>query len=443
MPDILGVNPYAPTVFDKALGTMGSVEDLTGKALQNQGQVFQNQRQQQMAKLPFGGYQLPGQAGQVLALENLRMIFGPNSPQYLQARTAFDLDQQSTKSRVGYQDALVNSMDKRYASPLGKEQIESEQTRYGYAPTGQNWNQVIGRSAKNDAIMPLGKPQPSQLSADNGVQTYGVAPAPNFNANAPAAVAPASTTKQQPDLFPIDENAKYQGVSTAATMPEPENINPVTGLPARAANNEFYNQYRLRLQRNTTDGDARKRNLLATNIEKSLDSINPEDLVQYAGLRGKGQETWQKVKSGLGGKSSPEFDKYEVSAQTAQLLAGQIRQFYGDSIQPSVRQELQTLTNPNEWYSNPDLMLKKYYAMRNLLSNEMRTYRDAMKGVDVYQNNQSLAVIPPETFPSDRAKKAWISTLTPEQKEYVKNMLRQSSGKNAGYVMEVEPMGAR
>jgi hypothetical protein len=138
----------------------------------------------------------------------------------------------------------------------------------------------------------------------------------------------------------------------------------------------------------TTDSSARQKNLYATNIDKTLQYINPDDLAQGAGVKG---YLWQKenqLKSILG-QEDPAYDKYINASKAADMLAGQIRQFYGTSIQPSMLEELKEITNPSFAAQNPKQFNQLYSQLQNILKNELSTYRDAMKGNDVYLGNNS------------------------------------------------------
>lgn len=93
-------------------------------------------REEAMARLPFGGANVPGPAGDIVGLEMIRQMYGDNSPQYKKASESFSLSQQSTGSRLRYQDALTNSMGMRYTTPEGKQIIEHSNVNQGFSPAG-------------------------------------------------------------------------------------------------------------------------------------------------------------------------------------------------------------------------------------------------------------------------------------------------------------------
>lgn len=95
------------------------------------------QQSEALAKMPFFGKSLPGSAGEILALENLKQYYGENSPQYQQAVQAFKLQQQGDQSRINYQDALTQTMPVRNLTQFGKQITEIGNVRAGLPPTGQ------------------------------------------------------------------------------------------------------------------------------------------------------------------------------------------------------------------------------------------------------------------------------------------------------------------
>lgn len=152
---------------------------------------------------------------------------------------------------------------------------------------------------------------------------------------------------------------------------------------------ELEGQYKLQMQKSSSDTQARSRNLMASNIEKTLGNINTEDLTRYAGLKGTLKKGSEEAKAPLG-KESKEYQDFVTSAKNAKLLAHQVRQFYGDSIQPSVLGALENMTNPATWKNNPKLAMKEFEALKKTLRQEMGTYRGALKNTSEYEGQKQL-----------------------------------------------------
>src|ERR1700753_793230 len=116
---------------------------LLQRLLQNKLYKAQAEREQKMAELPFGGANVPGAPGQIVGLEMIKGLYGEGSPQYLQALQAFNLDQQSDKSRINYQDKLAETLPIRYTTPEGRQIIEQSNVNQGYSPAGTPQGQPI------------------------------------------------------------------------------------------------------------------------------------------------------------------------------------------------------------------------------------------------------------------------------------------------------------
>lgn len=266
-------------------------------------QAAELKKAQAMANLPFGGFTLPGAAGQVLGLESIKQLYGEGSDQYKTALQAFNLSQLGDQSRINYQQALTQTLPLRSLTPTGKSIVEQANVGAGLSPTGQ-----------------------------------------------------------------------------APSYPLPGGAQELSGV------------YDLLRQKDTTDVDTRKRNLFATNIEKTLEQINPSDLTQYAGFTGGLNKLTQQGLASIGHESEA-YDKYQNALQAVEFLTSQVRQFYGDSIQPSMLERLNKLANPSTWTSNPKLAQSMFDITKTILGTELQTYRDALKSTAPYQD-QNLTLNP-------------------------------------------------
>jgi len=266
------------------------------------------------------------------------------NPEYLQNRNALM--------------KMQTEHPERYASPFGKEQIEQARTIAGLLPTGM----------------------PADI---NSLRTNGALPAP---APMPASMAPfmnqqyANTATGAP--IPASQWAPGQAPINALTQQAPQPI------PAQQVQ-QMANQYAMKLQKSSTDVDTRKRNLYATNIEKTLSTIDPSVIAYYSGAQGKTRLAQDSALAAMG-KAPPQYMEYQSVAQTKiPLLTSQVRQFYGDSIQPSVREHLEALANTSTW-KDPAVAMKRFNDFTNILGSEMQTYRQALQGTGVYQGKSAM-----------------------------------------------------
>ncbi len=139
------------------------------EAQENKLNSAKAQREQTLANLPFGGANVPGPAGQIVGLQMVKMLYGPDSPEFKQAEEAFKLSQKSVGSRVDYQNALTGSLPMRYTTPEGRQIIEASNVGQGASPTG---------SPAGEPVIP-GQPgyNPNASTSSSGVtpsQHYGL-----------------------------------------------------------------------------------------------------------------------------------------------------------------------------------------------------------------------------------------------------------------------------
>jgi len=143
-----------------------------------------------------------------------------------------------------------------------------------------------------------------------------------------------------------------------------------------------------KILKTNTDAQSRIKNIYATNIEKTVDNIHVDDLVRYGGLAGGVAKKIEQGKA-LVGKESEDYKKFQENMTAVEFLASQIRQFYGDSVQPEKLRELKELANPATWVNNPEVAKRKYNKAVSILKQELKTYRDAMKNPGVYYGQGS------------------------------------------------------
>lgn len=159
---------------------------------------------------------------------------------------------------------------------------------------------------------------------------------------------------------------------------------------------QMLGQYQLQRQKLATDVDTRKKNLYATNIDKTLDNINVKDLTQFGGIAGGIVKKMQEGRA-LTGNENESYRRYHDSLTAAKLLAKQVRQFYSDSITPGIQEQLGMLTNPASWTNNPEIATRKFNTFKKILKQETETYRDATKNTKVFkgeadQNQDPLGI---------------------------------------------------
>lgn len=264
-----------------------------------------------------------GDVANALYVEQMARQFGPNDPRTLAAKQAYDMVQAGHQSLMDYRGTLNKSAGIRATSPLGKLLAEGQ---------GHGAMDILG-----------GNQVPS--SQQNIRQ-------PN---------APVGSSATPP-------NAQYKvGEQYYNNEGEPVyDNNPRTPQERQA--------YEQAIGKGTTDAAIRNKIPYAKNVKITMDSINPEDLVQYSGPQGTLKFAVDSLKSAAG-NPPPEFMEYQKAITGSKTLAKQLRQFWGDSIQPSATDEIKKLTNPSHWNKNPQVALQQFNQLKQITDQELQTFQ--------------------------------------------------------------------
>lgn len=134
--------------------------------------------------------------------------------------------------------------------------------------------------------------------------------------------------------------------------------------------------YNQALGKKTTDAAIRNKIPYAENVKITMDNIVPEDLVQYSGPQGHAKYAIDMIKAGTG-SPPPEFMAYQKALTGAKTLSKQLRQFWGDSIQPAAMDKIEQLTNPSHWNKNPQVALQQFNQLKQITEQELQTFKDA------------------------------------------------------------------
>lgn len=347
--------------------------------MQNKSNSLRNAlMQEQISKLNIGNQFLPQTIQSKMFLDKAKADLANQQTQFMPTKYGImadrlELDKQrfspeQLQGLLNWRNAMTATAPQRALTATGKSIIEQANIDEGMLPTGQ----------------PTGQPM-------MGAGQQGTQQAPNNLAQALA----AATGGQMPGQIPMGRQ------QSALNLPDTkENLS---------------GQYGLLRQKQVTDVDTRKRNLYATNVEKTLDTIDPNIIAHYSGVGGKMQLA-KDAALAASGKAPPEYQEYQSIIKTKiPMLTSQARQFYGDSIQPSVREHLESLSNVSSW-QDPAIGLKRFNDLTNILRTELQTYRDALKSTDVYQGkNQGSSSSQPKYSEADLKHTAEKYGLTVDQ----------------------------
>ncbi len=157
---------------------------------------------------------------------------------------------------------------------------------------------------------------------------------------------------------------------------EPISAGMVEGNDGHVISEDEARVYNQALGKKTTDAAIRNKIPYARNVKITMDNINPQDLVRYSGPEDRAKLTYESIKAALG-RPSPEFMAYQKALTGAKILSKQLRQFWGDSIQPAATDKIDQLTNPSEWKKNPEVALQQFNQLKQITEQELQTFLNA------------------------------------------------------------------
>lgn len=257
-----------------------------------------------------------GDVANAMYVEQLKQQYGEDDPRYIQAKAAHDLTLQGRQSLIDYRGTLNQTAGIRATSPLGK----------------------LIAEGKGQGAMDI-------LRGNQGGGTAG---------------APANARYKVGGQYYDDQGDQVGGGNAGG---------------GNARTPEEREAYERAINKGTSDTQARNTLLRAENLDKTRNSIDVEDLTRYSGLKGTGKYLYDSARAAAG-KPSDEFLKHNEAVNAASLMADQMRQFYGDSIQPSAMDRLRHLANPSTWYKDPKVAQAQWKQLNKILDTETETYRN-------------------------------------------------------------------
>lgn len=277
----------------------------------------------------YGGIHPSGDVANALYVEQLKNQYGADDPRYLEAKRAHDLVLQGHQSLMDYRGTLNQTAGIRATSPLGK-------------------------------IIAEGKGRGAQDILDQGKRGGGDSSGYSYNPDGTNVVA-------TPEEVAAGNVGGGTGDTNAGGGGATGDNNPRTPEEREA--------YQRAINKQTSDAAARNTLIRAENLDITRKSINPDDLTHYSGLKGTGKYIYDTAQAARG-NPSPEYLANQKAVNAATLMADQMRQFYGDSIQPSAMDRLRHLSNPATWYKDPKVAKAQWEQLNKILDAETETYRN-------------------------------------------------------------------
>lgn len=155
---------------------------------------------------------------------------------------------------------------------------------------------------------------------------------------------------------------------------------------------ETINRLHQKMYKEVTDPKTRERLGYAKNVDITLNNMSPSALTRYAGVDGKKELIKQKALAAQNKPTSPEYQEYLKNQQLAKLLSKQVRQFYGDSIQPKSMQTIEKLASPDFWFTKPDQAELLFNTFANTLRQEANTFYEQMNNANFYRQSANNEV---------------------------------------------------
>jgi len=146
-------------------------------------------------------------------------------------------------------------------------------------------------------------------------------------------------------------------------------------FPTKKQIQEFYSR---KIGKQATDAAIRNKLPYAENVETTFNNLNFDDLTTYSGLKGSAEHGVDFIKAAMGNPSE-RFLKYNDALSTSSTLAKQLRQFWGDSIQPVAMERIESLTNPSSILKDPKVAISQLKQLKKITDQELENFRKAGK----------------------------------------------------------------
>jgi hypothetical protein len=320
--------------------------------------------------------------------DHFSKIYGPDDPRTLTAIQNYQVMLKQSQAMSGWRQAMSDTADYRFLPPNAKEMLNSEQAAAGINPSARN--------------TPAGLPiNPNQSSIANPQQ-------PQIN-NLSSALQQANSLQQGNQPLNLQQVLSTQGQRPQQSPNYNQVFTPqqMSGLLQSGA------------IKGSTTAQQYNRNVYGANADQTLNNMLKDQgsMEYYTGLTGRTQLALDKAKGST--QSSPEYQAYQRYLANSQLLANQLRQFYGDSIQPSAVEKLNDLAKPSGWTKDPEAARQALNAFVTTFKQERQIGQNAMfNPMQVFGNSLASQQQPKNTNP--------IQSYTQEDLEHTAQKYKMS-----------------
>jgi hypothetical protein len=151
--------------------------------------------------------------------------------------------------------------------------------------------------------------------------------------------------------------------------------------------------YNLAILKATSDVDARKRNLFATNLVQSINSASVDDLTRYSGPKGQAKLLAERARDAIGNPSE-DYIKHKEAQKAVALEAQELRQFLGTSITPQMDIALREMVDATGPLTSQETAKRMINKSRGIIKKQLGTYRKAVQSPSAYTGELEEEVYP-------------------------------------------------
>ncbi len=321
--------------------------------------LTQAQTQLALAKTkdPFHGQIFPGPAGRTQGLEFIRHKFGDASPQYAETLKDYHSTIEAQQARSNYYNAnywLKNIPTTRKNQIMTNyETANANRVKAGGDPmTFPEFAQATGLATGNAV---------HEMNTATNLATQERQQNPNLsNSDFQTNVAPKIQSQQIPDVDPATE----QHLKTVD--------------PNYQSQEDFQNeanQTELKILKDTTDPNTRKRVLYSTNVDKTIHRVNAfaPDALSFSSPVGKFEKSGDATLAFFG-HTTPSYQNLINFNKSLDLMKEQIVQFYDLSKEPQKGEEARKLFATMNFKANPQQALDTLRNVEQTYNVERNTF---------------------------------------------------------------------
>lgn len=365
-----------------------------------------------LASSPYAGKILPGAAGRSQGLQILADTYGADSPIVKRAQKDYDSDMKLKLSRADYFSAntilknLPNTVKLQKMENYYNEQAERRSQGLPTQTFKQWYTQPATEAGQVAPQVGVSAHPEISTAATQLTQTPVTTTSPTPAEQMVAGTQQMTQEVQPREAQPLTPEVTAHGVTQPMEPTQAPAQVPLTQEPfAQEAR-----QVGVGISSKTIPTFVQQKMAFAANIQKTLEQMPESAITSYSQNPLKLANDYRKS---LEGNVTKDYADYLRFISNSKVLAKQVRQFYGDSITPSTREDLERITNPISWRTSPKAALVTYNALKNTLGREIDTYIDESTDPRFFEKQRESKILrgltPHGTMPTE-PKKVGVKT---------------------------------